>query len=292
MQILNSCKTAITNAIDGKSFAIAHLYKDETPMSIHIHDCYEIYYSISGGEQFLIDDRFYDFAPGDIFFINQYESHYLSKIVPHCHERIIISISPDFLTRYSTPQTDLNQCFTFRDPLLGHRLSLNAEEQKYFTFFYNKLRDNEGYGSDIVDTATFLEFMTFLNKAYLSRSKSSREVKSPEQSTQLASNHAQTDRILSYINENIENELTIDSIAKEFALSASYLCRIFKNDTGTTINKYITAKRITYAKNLLAEGMTAQEACTLSGFNDYSNFYKAFTKAVGISPRKYGRYRN
>ena len=49
-------------------------------MDIHIHDCYEIYYSISGGKQFLIDNRFYNFNPGDIFFINQYESHYISQI--------------------------------------------------------------------------------------------------------------------------------------------------------------------------------------------------------------------
>ena len=76
MEILSSCKDSIASCIEQKSFAVAHLYSDEKPMDMHIHDCYEIYYSISGGKQFLIDNCFYNIFPGDIFFINQYESHH------------------------------------------------------------------------------------------------------------------------------------------------------------------------------------------------------------------------
>ena len=73
MQIFSSCKDAIDNCIKTRSFSIAHLYNDNKPLDMHLHDCYEIYYSISGGKQFLIDNAFYDICPGDIFFINQYE---------------------------------------------------------------------------------------------------------------------------------------------------------------------------------------------------------------------------
>ena len=74
-------------------------------------------------------------------------------------------------------------------------------------------------------------------------------------------------------------------LAASFFLSESYICRIFKQATGTTINQYITAKRISRAKILLAEGRTVTEACSLCGFGDYSNFLKSFTRAVGISPK-------
>ena len=66
-------------------------------MDMHIHDCYEIYYSISGGKQFLIDNSFYRILPGDIFFINQYESHYITQVDSQIHERIVFSIYPEFL---------------------------------------------------------------------------------------------------------------------------------------------------------------------------------------------------
>ena len=101
--------------------------------------------------------------------------------------------------------------------------------------------------------------------------------------------HTQVDEILSFINQNISSPLSIEDLSGHFFLSSSYLCRIFKAATGTTINKYITAKRITVAKSLLSSGCSVTETCERCGFNDYSNFLKAFTRAVGISPKKYAQ---
>ena len=80
MKQYTSCKESIQKCLENKYFSIAHLHTEEETMAIHIHDCYEIYYSISGGKQFLIDNKFYDINPGDLFVINQFESHYVSKI--------------------------------------------------------------------------------------------------------------------------------------------------------------------------------------------------------------------
>ena len=99
----------------------------------------------------------------------------------------------------------------------------------------------------------------------------------------------QVDDILAYINLNITSPITIEQLAGEFFLSESYICRIFKSATGTTINKYISARRISIAKALLSDGISVTEAYEKSGFSDYSNFFKAFTKAVGISPKKYAQ---
>ena len=102
--------------------------------------------------------------------------------------------------------------------------------------------------------------------------------------------YKQVDEILSYINQHLTDNLSIAVLASHFYLSGSYICKIFKNTTGTTINRYITAKRISKAKALLAEGYSVTETCSLCGFGDYSNFLKTFTKMVGISPKKYASY--
>jgi AraC-like DNA-binding protein len=99
----------------------------------------------------------------------------------------------------------------------------------------------------------------------------------------------QVDDILAYINMNIASPITIEMLSGEFFLSESYICRIFKAATGTTINKYICARRISIAKALLNDGVSVTEAYEKSGFTDYSNFFKAFTKTVGISPKKYAQ---
>ena len=283
MKEFSSCKLAIQSCLETKSFAVAHLYNDDKPMDMHIHDCYEIYYSISGGKQFLIDNRFYDIQPGDIFFINQYESHYLSQLDRAVHERFVLEIHPDFLTSLSSEQTDLNLCFHFRSDELSHKLHLTEEEQNRFRYFVHKLAGLSGYGSDLEDRAVFTELMVFLNRIFYQRAESRREEE------EVPSYHTQVDEILSFINQNISSPLSIEDLSGHFFLSSSYLCRIFKAATGTTINKYITAKRITVAKSLLSSGYSVTETCERCGFNDYSNFLKAFTKAVGISPKKYAQ---
>lgn len=290
MYIHNTCKSAIQSCLETKTFAIARLYNDEKTMSIHIHDCYEIYFSISGGRQFLIDNRVYEFMPGDIFFINQYESHYLPEIDRMTHERIVISIYPEYLKRFSTEQTDLNYCFSHRDTAFGHRLTLSGEEKKRFMYYIHKFSEEQNFGQDILDQTAFLELMTYLNGIFRSRCAQERDAAHKEVNRAAKTHHAQIDAILSYVNQHLAEDLSIPILAANFYLSGSYLCRIFKEETGTTINRYVTAKRISRAKALLTEGHSVTETAGLCGFGDYSNFLKAFTKIVGVSPKKYASY--
>lgn len=127
--------------------------------------------------------------------------------------------------------------------------------------------------------------MVFLNDIFM-REPETNTVKATRYSKQ----HEQFNNILSYINQHLTQELTIQELSNYFFLCPSYLCSMFKKETGTTIKKYITAQRITLAKSLLATGHSAQEACEMSGFVDYSNFFKTFTKIVGVSPRKYSQF--
>lgn len=290
MLIHNSCQSAIQSCLDTKMFAIARLYSNEKTMGIHIHDCYEVYFSISGGRQFLIDDRVYKFESGDIFFINQFESHYLPHIDETDHMRVVISIYPEYLKRVSTEQTDLNYCFTHRDPVWGHRISLTEEERKRFMYFIHKLSEEREFGQDVLDQAVFLELMTFLNRAFRSRCTQEPGLVKDELRGGLKSHHSKIDEILDYINQHLAEELSVSILASQFYLSNSYLHKIFKEATGTTVNRYITAKRISHAKVLLTEGHSVAETSSLCGFRDYSNFLKSFTKAVGISPKKYASF--
>lgn len=283
MEKLTSCKVAISECLKNKYYAIAHLHKEEKIMNMHIHDCYEIYYSISGGKQFLIDNRFYDINPGDLFIINQFESHYLSQINNMVHERIIISIHPDFLKEISTSKTDLSYCFTERSHIFNHRISLNKEQQHRFLYFIGKITTSNELGSDIIERAAAMEMMVMINSLFINN----HHAEIADSSFQY---NQQVQEILSYINEHITESITVEQLAEQFYISTSYICRIFKATTGTTINKYINARRITIAKSLLATGLGVSEVCEKCGFNDYSNFLKAFTKAVSISPKKYAQY--
>ena len=199
MKEQTSCNSSIKKCIDDKYFSIAHLYNEEKPMNMHIHDCYEIYYSISGGRQFLIDNKFYDINPGDIFVINEFESHYISKLDKIIHERIVISIYPEFLKSISSKETNLALCFSDRNEQFCHKVSLDKEQQNRFLYFINKITTAEGFGSDMIEYATFLELMTSINKLYISNN-------SPIQKHTTYQYNEQVEQILKYINQNITDE--------------------------------------------------------------------------------------
>lgn len=281
MKELSSCKLAIENCANSKTFAIAHLYKEEKAMEMHIHDCYEIYYSISGGKQFLIDNKFYSIREGDLFVINQYESHKLTQFDKMTHERIVLSVHPDYVKSLSTAETNLDGCFSKHNPDFQHKIPLNKEQQKRFLYYISKIASVNEYAHDIIEQSAFMELLVLINTCLLTNDPSLK-------TNDYQYNH-QVDDILAYINQNISSPISINQLSENFYLSESYICRIFKSATGTTINKYITARRISIAKVLLNDGISVLEAYERSGFTDYSNFFKAFTKKVGISPKKFAK---
>lgn len=279
MTVFTSCEQAIQDCLQQQTFSVAHLYSGEKTMDMHIHDCYEIYYSISGGKQFLIDNKVYSVAPGDLFIINQFESHRLSDVDSTSHERIILNIHPNFVKALSSEMTDLDECFSKHLSDFCHKISLSKENQSRFLYHVDKLASADGYGSDIIQRATLLELLVMLNR-----------LSSYNASDDAVVNYKldhQVDQILAYINQNISNQITIQTLSEHFYMSPSYLCRIFKKATGTTVGKYINARRITIARALLSEGSSVTQAYERSGFTDYSSFFKTFTKVVGVSPKKY-----
>ena len=232
MREFTACKESVDECLQSKRFTVAYLHSEEKTMEMHIHSCHEIYYSISGGKQFFIGDKCYDIEPGDLFIINQYESHYLSQRDDVVHDRIVFSIHPDFLERLSTEQTDLSHCFLYREDDYSHRLRLDKESQNRLIYLAHKITSTTGYGADVIENAAFLELMVMINSQFQKHDPAA-------QPSQKYHYNELVGDILNYINENIAQKISISSIAERFFLSESYVCRLFKAETGTTINKYL-----------------------------------------------------
>jgi len=91
-----------------------------------------------------------------------------------------------------------------------------------------------------------------------------------------------------YINDNIQNDLSVESILSHFKISRCRLYEIFHKYYGMSIAKYIRHKRVMLAAELLAKKETrVSEAAGLSGFTDYNYFSKIFKKEMGVTPTRY-----
>ncbi|MCH3926924.1 MAG: AraC family transcriptional regulator [Atopobiaceae bacterium] len=91
-----------------------------------------------------------------------------------------------------------------------------------------------------------------------------------------------------YMEEHYAEDLHVNDVAREAAISTSQLIRLFKRQLGTTPHSYLLRYRITQAKELLAE--TTLPVATIArqvGFASESNFSYRFGEMCGQSPSAY-----
>jgi two-component system response regulator YesN len=101
-------------------------------------------------------------------------------------------------------------------------------------------------------------------------------------------NEETVDQIKNIIHKGYQEDITITSIAEQVYLSPNYLCGIFKQITGHTINQYITRVRIQAAKTLLEDNtVKLSEIGNLVGYIEPSYFSKIFKRHTALTPKEY-----
>ncbi len=91
-----------------------------------------------------------------------------------------------------------------------------------------------------------------------------------------------------FIRQNFEKKISLDDAAKEVYLSASYLSKIFKDETGISFNRYLNNIRIEKSKALLlSERIRLTDISVMVGFEDQSYYTKVFKRTTGILPSVY-----
>ncbi|MDL2325026.1 AraC family transcriptional regulator, partial [Ruminococcaceae bacterium OttesenSCG-928-A16] len=280
MEIMRSCSCSEDACATNKRFSVAFLNHDEKAKDMHNHDLLEIYFSISGGKWFVIDDSIYPMHDNDVFIINQFQTHRPEVLDDNRHQRYVFTIMPPFLDSISSPSTNLLQLF-YNSEDFSRRISLNNLQAKQMMQMIGKLESVQGHGADLLENSILTEIVLMLLN-----------ISQPTGSNVILSDNKYIADILSYIDNSLAKDLSLDALSAEFFLSKGYFCRLFKEHTGTTVNKYVLAKRIAAAKKLLATGHSVQETALRTGFNDYASFIRRFTQDVGISPKRYSRENN
>lgn len=91
--------------------------------------------------------------------------------------------------------------------------------------------------------------------------------------------------VIEYIDAHITEKILLDDVAKALFLSKSTVCHLFASEMKISPKQYILQKKLAHAARLMDEGASAQEASRAIGYENYANFYLAFKKIFGESPR-------
>ena len=264
------------------NFLLIHSYS-ECPIDVdtHIHNCYELYYYISGDLTYHIEGQSYKLNKNDLIITNTRELHRIVFDSKEGYEREFIQFKPEYISSFQTEEYNMLSFVQKRK--LGYFNKIDAEDvlangidrlwQQISKHAHEKSPE-----SSIMIKSIFVQMLIEINKIY---SKNKNVLM-----TSFEYDEKVID-ILKYINENLEKKITLNLLEAEFHINKYYLCHLFKVNTGFTVIEYIIYKRIMRAEELLLSGIPIIDISNEVGFGDYTNFYKSFKKVLGVSPRKY-----
>lgn len=243
-------------------------------VEVHHHDFYEVYFLLKGRVTYRIEGKIYHPQPGDLLLISPMELHQVTvEEEDEPYERMVLWIDRAYLEGFSRDEETLSRCFNRTYPGHTNLLRLPEAQLSQVRRLLENLsweRQGQEYAAELCAQGLLLQFMVLLNRADHAGSQG--------EETALVS------RVLDYINTHYAEEITLDQLAQKFYVSKYHLSHEFSRVVGSGVYRYILLKRLLMARELLLQGVSPGEAAVRSGFQDYSNFYRAFRARYHCCP--------
>ena len=274
----------------GKYFSVSHTLEPEGPHRTipgdHYEDACIITGILSGRGTYFINGHRCDFSEGEMITVGPEEIHSFHVEQPGSpHERISIYCSPATLSPYWEYALPLLQIFTGHEAGCCNSYPLEKADRAQML---SLLRECAGLCDRLVREASpteearmhvlilhllFLLHDQFQRRAALSPADPERD--------------PVTTTICQYIHYHPTADLSYRALQERFLISHYQLAVVFPQNTGFTLTEYVLQSRLKHAAYLMRSGRSVSDAAEASGFRNYSYFYKAFMKHMGISPSEY-----
>ncbi len=237
----------------------------------HYHDTHELYFLEKGRTKYFVGNEIFMLEPGDMVFVPKFVFHKTDNGQNVNVERLRFAFDDDFVNK---------DCQKYINELKQKRfIRLPADKlhtlKAIITLLETEnLKKEDGYTE--MHRLCFMQMLILISRYCTANN------------TLLTESEQFAQDIATYICENCGQDLRLETLAKKYALSRSYLSRFFKANVGISIGEYITISRITAAERMLRNtNKTITQIATECGFNDSNYFAAVFKKFKGINPKKY-----
>ncbi len=266
-----------------KDFQLFHLKdKKNQEFEFHYHDFNKIIIFLSGKVTYLIEGKAYILKPWDILLVNNNDVHKPIIDPSEIYERIIIWADSNFIKNHNYDNCDLLTCFKLANEKSFNLIRLESKLQNNIKFIIESLKtsfNSTEFGSKLLSNSLFIQLLVYLNRVHLSNMYITEE--------DSLKYDKQIEKILKYINNNLSENLSTETLSQRFYISKYYLMHKFKRETGYTLHNYVNQKRLLMAKDLISTGEPITKVCMQCGFNDYSCFLRSFKKLFSKSPKEF-----
>lgn len=254
----------------------------------HWHQCCEFLLVHEGQGRVVVNQQSFEIKRGMFFFFQPYQLHqvyaYVAPELPYV--RSIFYSDPHLIdkelrqfprrqARFDEMQRNLE--LTHAHELTGMKL---AAMEKIFGEYEEARVEGRGEEEEEL-SALFLQVLSWLPS---SDSLCTGRENRPQPNRPLR----YSEIVMNWIERNFQGEPTMEKMAEETHLSPNYLSRVFRQETGSSITDYLTARRIRQACRLLeTTELSVERIGNEVGFVSSSYFIQLFKREVGETPLRY-----
>lgn len=188
--------------------------------------------------------------------------------------RIVFNLNTEFVARLFRQYAVAAPEDVFGSALIRPRPEISANLQQMFERGVELSAENT---SKLEMIAVVLQILSTLEKTSYHRSTR----------TKASDRNDILDDLIQYIDQNFSQKLTLNSVAEHFFVSPSTISHICSDRLQASFYQFVQQRRLAEGQRLILNGLTMEEVSTKIGFSNYQNFYRAFKKAYGISPKEY-----
>ncbi|MDK2808133.1 MAG: hypothetical protein PWP24_867 [Clostridiales bacterium] len=246
----------------------------------HKHDYYEFYFFLEGEVSLVIEGRPHTLQPGDMVLIPPGIFHYAKLSGQQTrYRRFVFWITKEYCNRlmeispaygYLFQQVLLSKTYIFHHDVIV----FNRIQAKLIQI----MEETQGtpFGKEEKIALSIRDLILSLNRLVYEKNHkgTSKEGASLYES------------LISYIENHLEEELSLETIAKAFYVSKYHIAHVMKQNMGISLHQYIMKKRLLQCREAILSGQSIKEAYLMSGFREYSSFFRAFKKEFGVAPAK------
>lgn len=249
-------------------------------LSFHMHPHYEFYLFIRGKVQIILEDESFDAHPMDLFIFPPgilHRANVLDTAIPY--ERAYFYITRNYLSELSKDRFDLLQVLDNATLRGDYSYHADPDSSAHFIRLMDEFISEAEHQDPIscMMNRCRMNMLSLLSCSIIQH----KDVLVPRPPDRVS-------EIIRYINEHIQEPLSLDSLSERFYLSKYTLLHEFKSYTNISVHQYILSKRIQQAQLLMQRGTSPGNAAKMSGFNDYAGFYRAFVRNNnGLTPQDY-----
>ena len=246
---------------------------------MHWHSCFEISAVTGGTGAYLIEEKRYPVAPGDIIILNNVEPHMLT-VDGESFSQTVLTFSPGLVCKGTSSLTDLAYIAPFLERSADFQNLIPAASNYAQPIHQRILRIQQEYttreyGWQLMLKAELLSLLTLLSRHFGEKTESG------ETRRRLM----KLQPVFQYIEAHYSEAVTLSECAALVSLTPQYFSSYFHETTGMKFIDYLISTRIHHAVELLkTSSMTIVEIACQCGFNNLGNFNTLFKKQTSKTP--------